>query len=164
MPLDVHSHSSDLHDIRQQLHILTPTQDCPDPSNQLTVTEGLGHIVIGSELKSDNLVHLRFAGGDHDYRHRTPEPQLPADFRTGHTGHHQVEQDQIGADPVVLCEALGSVICDDNLEPLLSQHVGQCLGVGLFILDDQYSRHIMLYRLAIRSSYASDFSKSFSPC
>ena len=47
-------------------------------------------------------------------------------------------------DPVVLGQAGRAVGGLDHVEALLGQHVGQCLAVGLLVLDDQHPGHRLI--------------------
>jgi hypothetical protein len=69
---------------------------------------------------------------------------LPEHLGAGEAGHHEIEEHQVGAHPIVFGEALRAVRGVHNLEAFLTQHVGQRFAVGLLILDDQYPRHSLL--------------------
>ena len=67
--------------------------------------------------------------------------QLAADLGAGDAGHHQVEQHDVGARPVVRGQALGPVGGLDHLEALAAEHVGERLAVGRLVLHDQHAGH-----------------------
>ena len=105
------------------------------------MAERLSDVVVGTELQPDDLVDLGVTRGDHDDAHRTALPQLTAHLGTRYAGHHEVQQHDVGTVVVELGQAGSPVLGLDNLEPLLTEHEGGGLTVGLLVLDDEYSGH-----------------------
>ena len=77
-----------------------PPQDGPHACHQLAQAERLGDVVAGAELEAEDDVDLGVPGGDHDDRHRLQGAHLLAELDARLVGQHDVEQDQVGVDPM----------------------------------------------------------------
>jgi hypothetical protein len=71
-------------------------QHALDPGEQLARAEGLGEIVVGAHLQSDDAVGLLAARGEHDDRHVRAAAQVAAQLQPVGARQHQVEDDQVG--------------------------------------------------------------------
>ncbi len=141
MALDVHPDAGRLDHVGQQVGVLAAAQHRPDAGHQLAVAERLGDVVVGAELQTDDLVDLGVPGGDHDDRHGAALAQATADLGAGQAGHHQVEQDDVGAVALELGQPLLAVGSQEDLEPLLGEHEAQGVPIALLVLDDQDHAH-----------------------
>ena len=139
--LDVHAHPGPLEDVGGLLGLRPATQHGADTGHEFTMAERLGDVVVSTELQPDDLVDLGVTRGDHDDAHRTALPQLTAHLGARDAGHHEVQQHDVGTVVVELGQAGSSVLGLGNLEPLLAEHEGGGLTVGLLVLDDEYSGH-----------------------
>ena len=62
------------------------------PGHQLTVFEGLSHIVISPCLQPGHHILGVTAGGEHNNGHVRNSPNAAADFNAVHTRQHQIQQ------------------------------------------------------------------------
>src|ERR1700730_313272 len=63
-----------------------------DASEQFADGKRLGDVVIGAELKPDDLIHFLTASGEHDDRNRRPLGlELLAHIEPAHARHHHIE-------------------------------------------------------------------------
>ncbi len=53
---------------------LCPTQQCPEPCNELIELEGLDQVIISAAVEAGNAIGQGIAGGEH--HHRGPDPTL----------------------------------------------------------------------------------------
>ena len=114
-----------------------PPQDRAHAGHELAEAEGLGHVVAGAELEAEDDVDLGVAGRHHDDRHRLEGAHLLADLDAGLVGQHDVEQDEVGVDPVEEAQRLVAVAGGLDGEALAGQARGQGLSIGLLVVDDQ---------------------------
>ena len=155
LPIDVHlvalhidTHPVRLDDADGECQVLTPPQDGTDPCHQLAMGERLSHIIVGADLKPHNLVRLGITRGDHDDRDVAASTQLTAHLGSRHAGKHQVQQHQVGPVALILSDASLPVGFRDYVETLLAEHKGECLTVGLLVLDDQDPGHPSSLRIS----------------
>ena len=120
-----------------------PAQDGPHAGDELAQPEGLGHVVARSELEPEDDVDLGVAGRHHDDRHRLEGPHLLADLDAGLVGQHDVEQDEVGVDPVEEAQRLVAVAGRLDGEALAGQARGQRLAVRLLVVDDEDERPVV---------------------
>ena len=117
-----------------------------DPLQQHLDAERLGHVVVGPHREADDLVGLLGLGGQHEDRdvaRALAGAQLAADFQAAHARQHQVEDDEVGQQRLGLAQAFLAVVGDDGLVALALEVVGQHLGQGAFVFDDQDARLAM---------------------
>jgi serine/threonine protein kinase len=141
VPLHVHPHGARLQGGRREVDLLSAAQDGADPGDQLPRRVRLGHVVVRTELEPDDLVHLGVLGADHDHRHVRGLPDPSAHLGPGDPGQHQVEQDDVGAVALEVGQRVRAGGRDGDLETFLAQHVGERVGVALFVLHDEYPGH-----------------------
>ena len=110
--------------------------------DQLAWTEGLGHVVVGAQSQSADLVNVILFGGDHDDRDIFSLPDLLADLETVHTGKHQVEDDQIKFLLQSSCESGVTPVFDLDLKAAQFEIVFFQISDGLFVFNNQYSAHL----------------------
>ena len=70
-------------------------QDGSQAGKQLARLEGLGQIVVGPQLETDDAVHGVSARGQHQDRHVAARADLAAHIEPVHVGQHQVEDDRV---------------------------------------------------------------------
>ena len=66
-----------------------------DARRQFARVEGLGEIIVGPELQTDNTVHVFAARGQHQHWHAAGEAKPLQDFKTVQAGQHHVQNDQV---------------------------------------------------------------------
>ena len=119
-----------------------PTQHRVDARHQLAHGEGLGDVVIGAQLQSPHAVGLLRACGEHDHGNvDATAAQLMAHVPAAHTGHHDVEQDQIrrlAARQVQARLCIGGGKGLEALEAKIVLDASHDLGL---VVHDQDSRH-----------------------
>ena len=74
--------------------LICSAQDCYHSGHQNLGTEGLGNILVHSQLKSLQFVSLISAGCQHDDRYFGVHPDLPAHLPSVHLRHHHIQNDQ----------------------------------------------------------------------
>jgi hypothetical protein len=142
MPFHVHPDRTTLKDVRDDLLGLPDApQDSLDPGEQLARGVRLGHVVVGADLQSDDLVDLTVLGREHDDRHGGLQAQRAADIDAGQPREHQVEQDEVGAMVVELGERVGPGLGDPDVIPLLAEEVGERVREGGLVLDEEDTAH-----------------------
>lgn len=81
-----------------------------DPQHQFPGGEGLGDVVVGTDLEPEHPVGLLTERGEHDHRQVGQLPPDPAaDLEAVDAGHHEVEDHEIGALGGDRGEAVGAV-------------------------------------------------------
>ena len=114
-----------------------PAQHGPHAGHELAEAEGLGDVVAGAELEAEDDVDLGVPGRDHDDRHRLEGAHLLADLDAGLVGQHDVEQDEVGVDPVEEAQRLVAVAGRLDGEALPGQARRQGLSIRLLVVDDE---------------------------
>ncbi len=72
-------------------------QDRAHASDELTWTERLGHVVVGTQLEADHLVGLVIAGGEHDDRDPGVASEATRHLEPVEPRKPEVQHDQVGA-------------------------------------------------------------------
>lgn len=68
-----------------------------DPGHQLPDGEGLGDVVVRTQVQAQNFVLLLLPGGDNQHRGVFPlVPEELAHLKAVHLRQHEVQQDQVG--------------------------------------------------------------------
>jgi hypothetical protein len=75
---------------------LSPAQHRPHAADELAWAEGLGDVVVGSELQASNAVILLALGRKHNHRDARDLADQAQRLEAVEVRHHHVEQDQIG--------------------------------------------------------------------
>ena len=101
-------------------------------------------VVVGADLQPHHLVRFGVPCRDHDDRDIAAGPEPAAHLRPGHSGQHQIQQNQVRAIAVVLGQAAFAISLGGNVETFLVEHVGESLTIGLFVLDDQNPGHPLI--------------------
>jgi len=133
-------------------HRRAPPQHRPHTGHQLAQAEGLGHVVAGAELEAEDHVDLGIARRHHDDGHRLEGPHLLAELDPRLVGQHDVQQDDVGVDPVKEAQGLMAVTGDLDGKALPGQARGQGLAVGLLIVDHQHHGPVVAGRTVGRLS------------
>ncbi len=89
--------------------------------DELARAERLGHVVVGADRQPDEQVGLAVARGQHEHGQGTVALDLLADFDAVETGQHEVEHDEVGAEPLAQLHAARSVTRDLDLVTLAAQ-------------------------------------------
>ena len=113
----------------------------PHTSQQLGQAEGLGDVVIGSGIQTDDEVGVLTAGGEHEDR----DGQALGPHLTGHVQAVDVRQPQVQDDDVGgrdLLEGAFTGAMGQDLVALASEGTGEGLGDGRIVFDEQNSCHI----------------------
>jgi hypothetical protein len=67
----------------------------PHPAEQLADREGLGDVIVGTDLEADHLVDLSVLCGQQDDRHRAVGADLATEIEAALARHHDVEDQQV---------------------------------------------------------------------
>ena len=129
-----------------------PAEDGVDPGHQLPGAERLGQVVVGADGQADEQVGLRVPGRQHEDGHRPVLLDPAAHLEAVEAGEHQVEDDEVGPDPLDEGHAGRAVGGHLHLEALAAQTGGDGGGDGLLILDDDDSGHTRRIRNRLRRS------------
>src|SRR2546430_10885847 len=116
-----------------------PSQHSVDTSQHLADREGLGDVVVGAQLESDDLVDLGVLGRDHDDRHPARFAQGAAEVEPAHAGQHQVEEDQVGARRAGRAQAGCAIARLMDREAGRDEVVFEHLADAFIVLDHQHS-------------------------
>ena len=92
-------------------------EDRPHPREQFARLEGLGQVVVGPHLETDDAVHGVAAGGEHQDRRVLAAADGPADLQPVDVGQRQVEKDEIEAALAVAGNAAPAVSGTDQAKP-----------------------------------------------
>ena len=109
----------------------------PHPGQQLIGAEGLGQVVVGSQVQSGDLVLLVGPGGDHHHRQRGPAAKLAQNVQTVHIRQAQVQDHQVRTVRGDHGHGLGTVAGPHGLIAIGGENGGDEVGDALFILNDQ---------------------------
>ena len=113
------------------------TQDGTDARDDLARAERLDDVVVGSQLQAENPVHLGAAGGEHDDRHLGAPAQLATDVAAVAVGQGEVEQDEVGLDPLGFSQRLRRGGRDDRLEAVALQRERKRLIDRALVFDEK---------------------------
>ena len=142
---DVHPPPVDLHPDRSHRQYLLaggrpvrPAEDRANPGDELPRAEGLGHVVVGAQLETDDPVDLVVAGGDEqDGGPVVVRPHPAAHLDAVHAGQADVEDDRDGVEPADGVERRRTVGLDLHPEAVLAQVEPDEVGDGAVVLDDE---------------------------
>ena len=115
-------------------------QDGADAQDQLAHAERFGDEIVGAQLEAEHAIDLFAACGQHQHRHLAGARrrlQLLADFRSGHVGQHQVEQDQLRHALLDVRPCLLAVVRRGHLESGLLEAVLEHPDDVALVLDDE---------------------------
>ena len=88
-------------------------QDALHAQHEFARAEGLGHVVVRAEFKTDDAVHFLGLCGEHEDRDalglRTVLERL-ANFESGHAGQHEIQHDERGKLRARGIERAGAVV------------------------------------------------------
>ncbi len=121
-----------------RLHV-GPAQNRLDAAHELARREGLGHVVVGAELESQDAVDLVAPRRQHDDRDAGLSAQISGDVEAGLPGQHDVENDKIGLDLGEDELAARRIARGVDLVAGLRQGVVDDLEDRLLVIDDQYA-------------------------
>ena len=117
-------------------------QDGVDAGHQLARAEGLGHIVVATDLETDDAVDLFVPRRQEQDRDFGGLAQLAADLQPVELRHIDVEHDQIRAFACEQRQSLGAVPRDAGLQPrLVEREVNDVPDVRIVIHDQYLARH-----------------------
>ena len=138
MGVEVHAHVPGLEDSGSGLGgVAGPAQHRPDPGRQLGRAEGLGDVVVGTQLEPEHPVHLLAARGQHDHRRPRGLPDPAEDVASVSVREHDVEENEVGRAAVEECKALRRRVGDDRVEALAPERGRERLRDRPFVLDQQ---------------------------
>jgi hypothetical protein len=107
-----------------------------DACHQLVLVERLGHVVVGAEAETANLVlDAGHAGEDQDRCLDLGKPQGPQDLVSGHVRKIEVEQNDVVVVKFAEIDALFAQIRGVHVEAFRLQHQLDALSCGAVILD-----------------------------
>ncbi|RMR92696.1 hypothetical protein ALP75_202013 [Pseudomonas syringae pv. actinidiae] len=122
-------------------HRAHPAHDRPQTRNQLARRTGLGHVIIGAQLKPGNPVDVVAARRQENHRHLALRANTPEHFDAGHTRHHDVEHNNVVTTgqrfDFTLFGAVGTGHSEAFAGQVLAEHVRQFP----IIIDKQYGCH-----------------------
>ena len=120
------------------LRVRPAAQHGLDPRHQLARLEGLGQVVVGSELEADDAVHHVAARGEHDDRHAARLADLPADGEAVHARQHHVEDDDVGRLGLEEAQALVGRRGRDGGEAELAEELDEQRRQRLVVVDQEH--------------------------
>jgi hypothetical protein len=109
-----------------------------DAREQLARIEGLGEVVVGTDLEPDDAIDVVALGSEHDDGCQvTASAKAAADRKTILAGQHQVEDDQIEQFALQKAVHRAAVLCHEHLESLLTQVAAQQVTDAGVVIDDE---------------------------
>src|SRR3954471_2395033 len=116
--------------------------DRPHPRHEFPDGEGLGHVVVRTELQADDPIYLVVAGGKHYDGHVALRPDPPYDLRAIELGEHDVENDQVRLVHLERFERGFPIARNLDLETLALEGVREHLLERRLVVDEKtFSRH-----------------------
>ena len=109
----------------EQLLIAVQAGDADQARPQLEPVEGFRDEIIRTGFQSGQQRIAVIQGGeddDRDFGHLRIVADALADFETGHSRHHHVQQDHIRQDRLCLGDGLGTVLCHDQVVAFPLEH------------------------------------------
>ena len=126
---------------------LGAADDGVDACHQLVLVEWLGHVVIGAEAETLDLVlDAGEAGEDQDRRLHLGDAQAPQHLETRHVGQIQVQQDDVVVVEFAEVDALFAEVRRVDVETLGFEHQLDRLRSRAVILNQQYAHASPLSR------------------
>jgi hypothetical protein len=120
-------------------------QQGPHAGEQFGEPEGLGDVVVGARVQTDDGVHLVGTRGQDEDGHGMALGTQPAGhFEAVHAGQAQVEHDQVDTALESGVDRGGSVLTHLDLVPFPAQSAGQRLRDGRIVLGEQYTGHDLM--------------------
>ena len=95
-----------------------------DPGYQLLGIKGFDHIIVRTQLQSQDLVENLALGGKHDDGDVGALADFPTDLVAVHAGKHQVEKDQVRGEGVEAPKSRLAVANDPGVETFFGEIEG----------------------------------------
>jgi hypothetical protein len=119
---------------------LGPPHDGVDARDQFVLVERLGHVVVGTEAETFDLVlDAGKPGQDQDRRLDLRDPQAAEDLETRHVGKIQVEEDDVVIVELTQIDPLFAQVGRVHVEALGFEHQFNRLRRGAVVFDQQYA-------------------------
>ncbi len=132
-------------DAAGRLPAVRPPQDGVDAGDELFDREGLGDIIVGAELQSDDFIGLVPLGRQHDDRERGQRlrpPDLAANLEAVDLGEHEVEQEESGPLPGQIAEQVVRLLESLEAVPgLLETDLQELEDVGFVVEGGDHRSH-----------------------
>ena len=109
----------------------------PDPGLQLQNVEGLGHIIVGTLVKTQELVHVLYFCGKKDDGDIGKLTDLGAGGQSVHYRHHDIQHDQIDLGIPGQLNGLQSVAAGDDLVAIVLQIEANTLDQQRFVVNNE---------------------------
>ena len=122
------------------LHVGLPAGDGPDARDQLPGRKRLGHVVVGAQREPQDLVAFLDPARHHDHGDRGELRVLlepAAHFPSVELGHHDIEEDHVGAGVAGETERVGAVAGDHDVVALFGQLISHQLRNVLLVLEQE---------------------------
>ena len=108
-----------------------------DPGDELARAERLGEVVVGADGEADDQVGLGVAGREHEDRYRALPLDALAHLEAVEAGEHEVEDDEVGLEPLARLHAAGTVAGDLDGEALAAEPGRDGFRDRCFVLDHE---------------------------
>jgi len=118
-----------------------PAQQRPHTGHQLARAERLGQVVVGAHLKPHHQVQLGVSGGEHEDGDGAVPLDAPAHLEAVEAGEHDVEDHQVGTDPLHQRHRRGPVDGHLDLQALAAEAGGHGVGDRRLVLDHHHGCH-----------------------
>ena len=123
---------------------LIATHHGTNTCQQLTERVRLGHIIVRTNLKTNDLIDFGALGGEHNNRHTALLTNATAQCSAVNARQHQIKQHQIDA---ALGEQFQTFLASGgggHVVPLACELVYQRLAIGFLVFDDKNACHSSL--------------------
>ena len=107
---------------------------------QLGQAEGLGDVVVGTRIQTDDEIGVLAAGGEHeDGGGQTLSAHLTGDIEPVDIGQAEIQHDDVGAGDLLESTLAGAV--GAHLVALAPEGASEGLGDGGIVLNEKHCRH-----------------------
>jgi len=111
-----------------------------DPGDKFARAEGLGDVIVGSDLKAEDAIRLAALGRQENYRHGGEALSLAdvaAKFETVFAGNHDVEHEERGTLALGVGDHSGTVGIDADRKTFVFQVMANEAGNVGIVFDDE---------------------------
>ena len=112
-------------------------QDGAQSRGEFARRAGLGDVIVGAELQTQDAVDIVSAGGEHQNRNGASRTKPAQDFDARHARHHHVQHDDVMSPAQRLADRHFAVVRQRGLEPVLTQIVSQQGAEFDIVVDEQ---------------------------
>ena len=118
-----------------------PSQNSPQPGKQFARIEGLGQVIVRTDLQADNPVHIFAPSSQQQHTHLRSSPQTPQNLKTVHSRKHHVQQHDGEPSALGALQARLPMVLRRDLESVAAQVVAEHRAKLPVVVDQEYRGH-----------------------